>query len=214
MRKEVTFMRRRICALIILVVLALSISVQAIEPRTSAQLSLSFDGTTALCSVICRGSSSDDAIDATLTLYQGSTYVDSWSDSGKGRVVISGTCKAVSGKNYKLVVDYSVNGESQPSVYSTRQCPWNSSGQFPGKSGEYPISHSGQLADMQWLVWTMTWLRTGNLSIDSEIRILGAFFPEDSGAFENWKSVRPTLIFPTQQKKTCAFLSELIEYAS
>lgn len=123
MRKEVTFMRRRICALIILVVLALSISVQAIEPRTSAQLSLSFDGTTALCSVICRGSSSDDAIDATLTLYQGSTYVDSWSDSGKGRVVISGTCKAVSGKNYKLVVDYSVNGESQPSVYSTRQCP-------------------------------------------------------------------------------------------
>ena len=116
-------MRRRICALIILVVLALSISVQSIEPRTSAQLSLSFDGTTALCSVICRGSSSDDAIDATLTLYQGSTYVDSWSDSGKGRVVISGTCKAVSGKNYKLVVDYSVNGESQPSVYSTRQCP-------------------------------------------------------------------------------------------
>lgn len=116
-------MRRRICALIILVVLALSISVQAIEPRTSAQLSLSFDGTTALCSVICRGSSSDDAIDATLTLYQGSTYVDSWSDSGKGQVSLSGSCKTVSGKSYKLVVDYSVNGRSKPSVYTTGKCP-------------------------------------------------------------------------------------------
>ena len=116
-------MRRRICALIILVVLALSISVQAIEPRTSAQLSLSFDGTTALCSVICRGSSSDDAIDATLTLYQGSTYVDSWSGSGKEQVTLSGTCEAVSGKSYKLVVDYSVNGVSKPSVSTTRTCP-------------------------------------------------------------------------------------------
>lgn len=41
-----------------------------------------------------------------------------------------------------------------------------------------------------------------------------AFFPKDSGAFENWKCAGPTLIFPTQQRKTCAFLSELIEYAS
>ena len=118
------FMRRCICALIALVVLALSISVQAAEPRViSAKLMLSFNKTTAQCSVICLGNNDNDAIDATLTLYQESTYVDSWSGSGKGRVVISGTCEAVSGKNYKLVVDYSVNGKSQPSVYSTRQCP-------------------------------------------------------------------------------------------
>jgi spore coat protein U-like protein len=117
-------MRRRICALIILVVLALSISVQAVAPRiVSARPGLSFNGTTAFCSVICRGDSDNDTIDVTLTLYQGSTYVDSWSDSGKGRVALSGTCEAVSGKNYKLVVDYSVNGESKPSVYTTRQCP-------------------------------------------------------------------------------------------
>lgn len=117
-------MRRRICALIALVVVSLSISVQAAELRTaSAKPMLSFNGTTAFCSVICRGNGSDDTIDATLTLYQGSTYVDSWSDSGRGQVTLSGTCTAASGKSYKLVVDYSVNGESKPSVYTTRTCP-------------------------------------------------------------------------------------------
>lgn len=117
-------MRRRICALIALVVLALSISVQAAELRTvSVKPMLSFNGTTAFCSVICRGNSNDDAIDATLTLYQGSAYVDSWSDSGRGQVTLSGTCTAVSGKSYKLVVDYTVNGELKPSVYTTGRCP-------------------------------------------------------------------------------------------
>lgn len=117
-------MRRRICALIVLVALALSISVQAMELRSvSAQPNLFFSGTTAFCSVICSGKSDNDTIDATLTLYQGSTYVDSWSDSGRGQVALSGTCTAVSGKSYKLVVDYSVNGEAKPSVYTTRKCP-------------------------------------------------------------------------------------------
>lgn len=117
-------MRPRICALIALVVVSLSISVQAAELRTvSAKPMLSFNGTTAFCSVICRGDSSDDTIDVTLTLYQGLTYVDSWSDSGSGQVKLSGSCKAVSGKSYKLVVDYSVNGESKPSVSTTKTCP-------------------------------------------------------------------------------------------
>lgn len=117
-------MRQRVCALIALVILALSISVQAVESRTtSAKPDLSFTGTTANCSVICRGQSGSDTIDVTLTLYQGSTYVDSWSDSGTGRVALSGSCKAVSGKSYKLVVNYSVNGVSRPSISTTGTCP-------------------------------------------------------------------------------------------
>ena len=124
MRKEVTFMRQRICALAALVVLALAISVQAAEPRTDdVRPSLSFTGRTANCSVICRGDGNDDTIDVTLTLYQGSTYVDSWSDSGIGRVTIRESCTVKSGRSYKLVVRYSVNGESKPSVYTTARCP-------------------------------------------------------------------------------------------
>lgn len=117
-------MKRRICVWMALIVLVLSVSVQAAEMRViSAKPMLSFNGTTAFCSVICRGDSSNDTIDVTLTLYQGSSYVNSWSDSGKGRVALSGTCEAVSGKSYKLVVDYSVNSVSKPSVSTTRTCP-------------------------------------------------------------------------------------------
>lgn len=117
-------MKRRICAWMALVVLALSISAQAAELRTNnVKPTLSFNGTTASCSVICRGNSSNDTIDVTLTLYQGSSFVNSWSGSGKGRVALSGSCEAVSGKSYKLVVDYSVNGESKSSAYTTKTCP-------------------------------------------------------------------------------------------
>lgn len=117
-------MRQRICALAALVVLALAISVQAAGPRTGdASPYLSFTGTTANCSVICRGDGNNDTIDVTLTLYQGSTYVDSWSDSGIGRVTIRESCTVKSGRSYKLVVRYSVNGESKPSVYTTARCP-------------------------------------------------------------------------------------------
>lgn len=117
-------MKRRICVCMALIALALSISVQAVELRyVTARPSLSFNGTTAFCSAFCRGDSSSDKIDATLTLYQGSSYVDSWSGSGKEQVTLSGTCEAVSGKSYKLVVDYSVNGVSKPSVSTTKTCP-------------------------------------------------------------------------------------------
>lgn len=117
-------MKRRIFALIALVIMALSISAQAVELRAiSARPGLSFTGTTAFCSVICRGNSDSDIINATLTLYQGSTYVDSWGGSGEGRVALSGACEAESGKNYKLVVEYTVNGKSMPSVSTTRRCP-------------------------------------------------------------------------------------------
>lgn len=117
-------MKQRIFVWMALIVLALSVSVQAVELRyVAARPSLSFNGTTAFCSVTCRGDSSNDKIDATLTLYQGSSYVNSWSGSGKGRVALSGTCEAVSGKSYKLVVDYSVNGESKSSAYTTKTCP-------------------------------------------------------------------------------------------
>lgn len=117
-------MKRRICVWMALIALVLSVSVQAVELRyVTARPSLTFNGTTAFCSAVCRGDSSNDKINATLTLYQGSTYVDSWSGSGKDRVALSGTCEAVSGKSYKLVVDYSVNGESKPSVSTTKTCP-------------------------------------------------------------------------------------------
>lgn len=117
-------MKRRIFALIALAALALAASAQAAEPRArNPVLSLYFTGTTAHCSVVCTGIGSDDVIEATLTLYQGTSYVDSWSKSGTGRVSVSGESEAKSGKSYELVLDYSINGESQSSISTTKTCP-------------------------------------------------------------------------------------------
>lgn len=117
-------MKRHILALGILLVLALTVSVQAIEPQAvSSKPVLSFEGTTALCYVKCKGGSDSDTVEATLTLYQGTTYVDSWSNSGKGSVTISEECTVKSGKSYTLKLTYSINGASKPSVSTTATCP-------------------------------------------------------------------------------------------
>ena len=75
---------------------------------------LDFNGTTATCSVSFKADSATDKVAATLTLYQSNTYVDSWTDSGTGRVFISESCKVESGKSYRLVLSYSINGAAKP----------------------------------------------------------------------------------------------------
>lgn len=118
-------MKKRVIVLITLLVLVLTtMSAQAVEPRAiSNKPNLSFSSTTAHCSAVCTGAGSSDKVEATLTLYQGTTYVDSWSDSGKGSVSISGECTVKSGKSYRLTLTYSINGVSKPSASTTATCP-------------------------------------------------------------------------------------------
>lgn len=99
-------------------------SARAAELRAvPAQATLTFDGTTAVCSATCYGNQTSDDLDVTLTLYQGSTYIDSWSGSGKWRVILSGECEVKPGKTYRLALTYSINGEEMPEVSATNTCP-------------------------------------------------------------------------------------------
>lgn len=117
-------MKRRMISLALLVVLALSVSAQAVQPRASATYpTLVFSGTTATCSVSCKGDDPSDTVTATLTLYQGSNVVESWSASGRYRANISDSCAVQSGKTYTLTVEYTVNGEEMPSLSTTKRCP-------------------------------------------------------------------------------------------
>ena len=76
-------MKKRVFLLIAMIVLVLTVSVQALETRTiNNKPNLSFSGMTAYCSTVCTGEGGSDQVDATLTLYQGSNYIDSWSGSG------------------------------------------------------------------------------------------------------------------------------------
>lgn len=117
-------MKKMSFALAILLLLVLTLSAQAAEFRIAGSIpELYFDGTTAVCSVSCRADNAKDKVEATLTLYQGETYIDSWSNSGTGRVFISEKCGVESGKSYKLVLDYSINGTVKLPKTVTGTCP-------------------------------------------------------------------------------------------
>ena len=117
-------MKKRVLVIMVVLATLLTISAEAVGLRAIGGMPrLTFDGTTAHCVVICNGDKNTDEVKATLTLYQGSTYVDSWSASGKGRAYISEDCTVKSGKSYTLTLTYSINGVSKPSVSTTAACP-------------------------------------------------------------------------------------------
>ena len=61
-------MKRRVFALVSLLILMLTMTAHAIEPYGAVQMPiLSFNGTTANCYVDCKGENSTDTVKATLT---------------------------------------------------------------------------------------------------------------------------------------------------
>ena len=124
MRKEVIFKNKRILAVVTVMLVFSCVVASAATPYAlGANPTLSFDDEVAECYVECRGTSTNDRIEATLTLYRGSTVIDSWSKSGKGSITISETCDVVSGVTYRLAVSWSVNGVQQNTVGTTKTCP-------------------------------------------------------------------------------------------
>lgn len=115
-------MRKRFVLFVLLGVLVLGLTAQAVNPRQSGRPVLSFNGTTAICSGTCLGDNSTDRINVTLTLYHGDAYVDSWSGSGVIRVLVSGNCTVERGETYRLVMTWSVNGVEQQPVEAVGTC--------------------------------------------------------------------------------------------
>ena len=96
---------------------------QALEPRVAnCSLSLTFDGTTAICEAICTGNSSTYQVKATIELYQGNTYLASWSNEETYFVAVSGQRGVTRGKSYTLKLTYTINGVAQPEQSVTKVC--------------------------------------------------------------------------------------------
>ena len=94
-------MGKRILALILMAVMMLTMGAQAVDTfAVKDNVSLNFDGTTAICSAACKGSRTDDKVKATLTLVSGGKTVASWSASDSYSVSISESCEVVQGKTY------------------------------------------------------------------------------------------------------------------
>ena len=116
-------MKRRIFSLVAVLLLVLSVSVQAVESRAvHSNFGLSFSSTTAICFGTCRSGNSSDRIAMTLILEQGGVELDSWSATGYGQVTMTKTCPVTKGKTYTLVMELSINGEPQPAVSTHATC--------------------------------------------------------------------------------------------
>ena len=110
-------------AMVATVVMVLTVSTYAITARAvNPVVGLSFQGTTAVCHAKCFAGSDNDNIQATLTLYCGANRLDSWDGSGKGTISLSGTSRVETGKQYKLILTYSINGNTKPPVTATSKC--------------------------------------------------------------------------------------------
>lgn len=119
-------MKRHVGATLLLVVLIvgmLTFSVNASQSRVaSCTASLSFNGATASCATVCRGDTTKDMIDVTMTLYDGNTVIDAWSGAGIGNVFLSKEETVSRGRTYHLDVVYYINGVKQPLVSESKYC--------------------------------------------------------------------------------------------
>ncbi len=101
---------------------SLILSVAAAEPRDAHYApNLSFDGTTANCSVSI--TALGKPITATLELWQGSTCIASWSDSATSYLIISEECSVTNGQTYTLKVSGTIDGEPLSGIPTTAICP-------------------------------------------------------------------------------------------
>lgn len=112
---------RKIISVALVIVLLFSSSAFAMNkaPRTSYFLSFSANTANCSASIIEKGKN----ISATMNLYESGSLVDTWSRSGSSSVTLSGSHTAKSGKTYKLVVNYTINGGSTQTVTTTKTCP-------------------------------------------------------------------------------------------
>ena len=106
-----------------LLAMLLSLSAYAASPRVMTILpAISFDGTTANCRVSVSADRSTDQISAVIQLWNGSTRIARWTDSGTGYLLFSNSATVSKGKTYELTVDVKINGVSKPQVSIEGTC--------------------------------------------------------------------------------------------
>lgn len=116
-------MRKKVLALTLVLVFALGITAQAASARAATVTpALTFNGTTATCTVLVTGGAASDSISVTAKLYQGSTCVKTWTASGTRNVKLSKTATVEKGKTYKLTADATIGGVKQATRSVTGTC--------------------------------------------------------------------------------------------
>ena len=107
----------------LLIVFMLPMHTQAEVMRASKVFpSLTFNGTTAECAVTIIADNAEDNISVTVKLWQNSTCLKTWTDSGTGHLNFSGTKTVPATGQYKLTVNTTINGTALPTASSSAYC--------------------------------------------------------------------------------------------
>ena len=122
-------MKKTICLLALILVMVIPFEVNAAVADENnpyalhVRPSLSFDGTTANCSVTVIGENMSDNISIIMKLWEGTTCIATWSTSGKGYVQFSRSKNVTADVQYTLTADVTINGITKPTFSDHGTCP-------------------------------------------------------------------------------------------
>lgn len=116
---------KKVVLSLVLMVSLVCFSVGAVAKLYTAHgsVSLSFDGSKAVCAAWYTADQPSDTLNATLSLYRGNTLITSWNQTGAGTISISRNHGVQSGKTYTLKMQCSINGVAKPTLSTTKMCP-------------------------------------------------------------------------------------------
>lgn len=122
-------MKKTVFLLILILVMVIPIKANATATGENTPYalhvrpSLSFDGTTANCSVTVIGENMNDSISIIMKLWQGNSCIATWSTSGKGYVQFSRSKNVTEDLQYTLTADVTINGIANPTFSDHGICP-------------------------------------------------------------------------------------------
>lgn len=103
-------MKKRILAMVSVLILMLTIPAYAVQSRAPAVLpSLSYSGTKATCEVLVTADNYMDDIYLEIELWRGSVKIEDWTVSGEGFIDFSKTASVAKGNTYTLKVYAEIN---------------------------------------------------------------------------------------------------------
>ena len=111
------------CAMIIGTILTSMTTANAAVRMTKGERGLEFNGTTAQCYACV--TDTGKAITVTAKLWQGTTLVGSWANTGTSFVAVSGQTAVRNGQIYTLKVSYKINGVIYHLPDISKTCPNN-----------------------------------------------------------------------------------------
>lgn len=114
-------MKKRILTIAFALCLILCTTANAVEQRASYIPTLTFNGTTANCSVVV--ASLGHGITVVLELWDEDGLVESWTKSGTNYVKIEETSAVISGETYTLYASGTINNVAFDREMVTRTCP-------------------------------------------------------------------------------------------